>query len=95
MTGSSLPAEAFPVRDYIEGELLIRKWTTADLARAMGVELSIVDELMAGTLDLHLGTAVKLGRAFGTSGQVWINLQNEYRRWEKRQRANGESDGVE
>ncbi|MDP7151346.1 MAG: HigA family addiction module antitoxin [Paracoccaceae bacterium] len=44
-------------------------------ARAIGVPRTRVERLVAGTTGITPDTALRLGRALGTSAQFWMNLQ--------------------
>ena len=48
------------------------------LAKAMGVPRTRVERIAAGTTAITADTALRLGKALGTSAQVWLNLQNRY-----------------
>lgn len=75
---------AFPVWDYIQDEMDARGWTLKDLADRMGSEIeeaTLAIGMSSKTLrGLRLGsyTADALGKAFGTSGKLWLNLDNAY-----------------
>lgn len=83
------PAEVFPVGHYIAEELEARGWSDVDLARRMGgdnpaVDLLCVQMLLAvhdPNLILDESTARKLARAFGTSHELFLNLDAYYRRY--------------
>jgi addiction module HigA family antidote len=48
------------------------------LAKAMGVPRTRVERIVAETTGITADTALRLARAFGTSAQLWLNLQNRY-----------------
>ena len=48
------------------------------LAKAMGVPRTRVERITAETIGVTADTALRLGRALGTSAQLWLNLQNRY-----------------
>jgi len=73
------PAEVFPPGDFIREELEARGWEQRDLAEIMGRPERVVSELIAGKRSLTAETAQQLGEAFGTSAQVWLNLESTYR----------------
>lgn len=84
-------AECFPVWDYIEEEMDARQWNRMDLARNMGgnidVNLIVLDflEYMPDETRVTLEdeTANKLGKAFGTGPELWLNLHTAYMAWLK------------
>jgi addiction module HigA family antidote len=48
------------------------------LAKAMGVPRTRVERIAAEAIGVTADTALRLGRALGTSAQLWLNLQNRY-----------------
>jgi HTH-type transcriptional regulator/antitoxin HigA len=73
------PAEVFPPGDFIREELEARHWTQGDLAAVLGRPVSAVNEIINGKKRITAETAKAIGAAFGTSAQVWMNLENTYR----------------
>ena len=86
-----VPAEVFPVGDFIREEMEARGWSTRRLALAMGGTTADETRTNHCTVDLllhvtesddYLGEdeAQKLGRAFGVSGKIFLALDEAYRR---------------
>ena len=73
------PAEVFPPGDFIAEELEARGWTQGDLARILGRPLQAVNAIIRGKKAITPETAVGLGAAFGTSAEIWLNMENSYR----------------
>ena len=48
------------------------------LAKAMGVPRTRIERIAAESTGITADTALRLGRALGTSAQLWLNLQNRY-----------------
>lgn len=48
------------------------------LAKAMGVPRTRVERIAAEAVGITADTALRLGKALGTSAQLWLNLQNRY-----------------
>jgi addiction module HigA family antidote len=48
------------------------------LAKAMGVPRTRVERIAAEAIGISADTALRLGKALGTSAQLWLNLQNRY-----------------
>jgi antitoxin HigA-1 len=48
------------------------------LAKAMGVPRTRVERIAAETIGITADTALRLGKALGTSAQLWLNLQNRF-----------------
>lgn len=70
--------EAFPPGEYIREELVERGWTQIDLADILGRPAQVVNEIIAGKRSITVETARGLGEAFGTSAQLWMNLEASY-----------------
>ncbi|MGA8574354.1 MAG: HigA family addiction module antitoxin [Candidatus Cybelea sp.] len=49
--------------------------TQGDVAEALGVDRTSLNELLNGRRNVTTEMALRLGHAFGTSAQYWINLQ--------------------
>jgi len=82
-------AEAFPPAEYIRDELAARGWTQTDLARVLGRPLQFVNALCNGKKQITPEAAWGLSQAFGTSPQVWLNLQSTYQLWMTRPKSDG------
>jgi HTH-type transcriptional regulator/antitoxin HigA len=72
-------AEAFPPGDFIREELEARGWLQADLAEILGIQPSVVSALVQGKKAVTPEIAKALAAAFGTSAQLWMNLESTYR----------------
>jgi addiction module HigA family antidote len=48
------------------------------LAKAMGVPRTRIERIASETTGITANTALRLGRALGTSAQLWLNLQNRH-----------------
>jgi HTH-type transcriptional regulator/antitoxin HigA len=72
-------AEVFPPGEFIKEELEARGWAQDDLAEILGRPTRLVNELIAGKRGITPETAKGLGEAFGTSAQLWMNLESAYR----------------
>lgn len=73
------PAEVFPPGDFLRKELEARGWTQTDLAEILGRPVSMVNEIIAGKRGISPETARGLAAAFGTSPELWMNLESAYR----------------
>ena len=63
----------------IKRELKARGWTLKELAEIMGRPESKISPLIRGTMRITPRTAIELAEVFGTSADVWINLEARYR----------------
>lgn len=79
MNTTNMPAEVFPPGEFIREELEERGWTQEDLAEILGRSLRLVNEIIMGKRGITPDTANALGAAFGTSAQLWMNLESAYR----------------
>lgn len=52
--------------------------TQMKLAKALGITFRTVNEIVNERRNLSPEMAVKLARYFGTSEEVWLNLQNQH-----------------
>jgi len=48
------------------------------LAKVMGVPRTRVERIAAESIGITADTALRLGKALGTSAQLWLNLQNRF-----------------
>jgi HTH-type transcriptional regulator/antitoxin HigA len=70
--------EAFAPGEYIREELDARGWSQLDLADILGRPPQAVNEIINGKRSITPDTARALGEAFGTSAQLWMNLESAY-----------------
>jgi HTH-type transcriptional regulator/antitoxin HigA len=73
-----VPAEVFLPGEYIQDELEARGWSQSDLAEILGRPVRLVNELIAGKRGITPETARGLAEAFGTSAEMWLNLESRY-----------------
>jgi HTH-type transcriptional regulator/antitoxin HigA len=79
MTDVLVPAEAFLPGDYLRDELVERGWSETEFADILGRPVQAVSEILNGKKEITADTAIALGEAFGTSPELWLNLQAAYR----------------
>jgi addiction module HigA family antidote len=66
------------------GEVLLEEFlkplkiTQYRLARRLGIPESRVSEIVNGERGITADTALRLARFFGTSHELWLNLQDRY-----------------
>lgn len=73
------PAEVFSPGEYIRDELDARGWTQADLAEILNRDVAGVSQVLTGKRRITPETATGLAHAFGTSAEVWLNLDARFR----------------
>jgi len=52
--------------------------SAAELARTLGVPANRISQVIAGKRAITADTALRLARYFGTSPDLWMNLQKTY-----------------
>lgn len=68
-----------PPGAFIREELQKRGWGQADLAKIIGRPLPAVNEVIKGKRQLLPEMAVALGKAFGTTPDLWLHREAAYR----------------
>lgn len=71
-------AETFHPGIFIEEELEARGWTQIDLAEILGRDTRLVSEIISGKRTISPETAIGLSDAFGTSAELWMNLESSF-----------------
>jgi addiction module HigA family antidote len=56
--------------------------TQVELALALGISRVRYSEIASGKRGITMDTAFRLGRVFGTSPQLWLNIQLMYDIWQ-------------
>lgn len=74
----TIVAEPFSPGEIIQRELDAREWTQDDLAEAMGCTRENVNGLLQARGAINTEIAQELATAFGTSAELWLNLQSSY-----------------
>ena len=52
--------------------------SAAELARTLGVPANRISQIIAGKRAISADTALRLARYFGTTPDLWMNLQKSY-----------------
>jgi len=73
-----VPAQAFSPGEFLRDELEERGWTQDELAKIISRPPRLVSEMIAGKRGITPETAHELAAAFGTSAQLWMNLDAAY-----------------
>ena len=71
-------AEAFLPGEFIREELEARDWGQIDLAEIVGRPPNIISDIISGKRSISPEIAQELSSAFGTSAELWLNLQSAY-----------------
>lgn len=67
--------QAFPPGEFIADEIEARGWSQVDLAKILGRPFQHVNLLVRGKRRVNAPIASELAAAFGTSVELWLNLQ--------------------
>ena len=78
-----IPAEGFPVGEYIVEEIKERHWSIKRLAELSGIDKRHLQDIIAGRVRVDAISAERLGNTLGTSAIMWINLDMAHRHWQK------------
>jgi len=63
----------------IRREIDARGWTQEDLARIMDRPVQVISEIVSGKKQITPETALGLAAAFGTSAEMWLQMEAKYR----------------
>lgn len=85
MSWNPRPGFVPPPGETIADALEDRGWTQEDLAQIMGRPLNAINAIIRGRKQITAETAVGLGEAFGTSAELWSNLEAQYQLHRARQ----------
>jgi HTH-type transcriptional regulator/antitoxin HigA len=76
---SKTPAQVLPPGEFIREELEARDWSQVELAQILGKPTQAVNEVLLGKRGITPDMALALAEAFGTSAELWMNLETSYR----------------
>ena len=85
MSASLIPARVPAPGRIIRRELEARGWTQKDLAHIMDRPEQAISQIVRGRKRVTPETALELASAFGTSADVWLNLEANYQLHRARQ----------
>jgi HTH-type transcriptional regulator/antitoxin HigA len=72
------PARVVAPGRIIRRELEARGWTQKNLAKIVGRPEQTISNIISGRKRITPETALQLAEAFGTSPELWINLETQY-----------------
>lgn len=84
-TTTFTPAEVFPPGEYLRDELDERGWTVTEFAGIVDRPIQAISEILNGKKEITTETAFEFSEALGTSPDLWLNLQTNYRLFLARQ----------
>jgi HTH-type transcriptional regulator/antitoxin HigA len=79
MTETLKPARPILPGRILKQELEAHGWTQKDLAAILGRPEQAISEIISGTKQITPETSLALAQAFGTSPELWYNLEANYR----------------
>lgn len=71
-------ANAIPPGEFIKDELDARGWIQKDFASIIERDTRTVSDLITGKRPVTTDLAILIGEAFGTSAELWLNLESKY-----------------
>ncbi len=72
------PAEGFSPGDFILEEITARGWSQEDFAKIINKPLPTVNKIIKGKTAIIPEVAKRIGAAFGSSPQFWMNLETSW-----------------
>jgi addiction module HigA family antidote len=73
------PANAVHPGEILRDEFMVPLGlNSADLARSLHVSVPRINDIVRERRAITADTAMRLARYFGTTAQLWMNLQSEY-----------------
>jgi addiction module HigA family antidote len=73
-----MPITAIHPGEHLAEELKAVDMSASELARKIAVPTNRVTRILNGTRGVGGDTALRLAHSFGTSAQLWLNLQTHY-----------------
>jgi antitoxin HigA-1 len=73
-----MPITAIHPGEHLAEELEVLGMSAAELARQLQVLTNRITSILNGQRAVTGDTALRLGHFFGTSAEVWLNLQSPY-----------------
>lgn len=76
--GAEIEIEAFHPGEFLLHEIESKQIQKKDFASEIGIFPNNLSLIFAGKRDISASLAIKIGKALGTSGELWYNLQSAY-----------------
>ena len=89
-----IPAEGFPPGEYLKDELEAREWTQIDLAKIIDRPPRTISDIINNKRGISTETAMDFAAAFGTSADLWLNLETNYQLFKASQKERSERDEI-
>ena len=75
---SATNPERFHPGQYVGDEMEERGWSIETMMERSQLRRHVLEEIISGTRRVTWLTAYRLGNAFATSSQVWMDLQKSF-----------------
>jgi addiction module HigA family antidote len=62
------------------------KLTVTDAAESLGITRKTLSELINGRSGISTSMALRLSKAFGTTPELWLNMQQNYNLWKAKKK---------
>jgi len=72
------PARLVPIAQILTEEIHARGWTIQQFAEELDLDEQLAQGLFFGAYRMHPDLADRVGKAFGTSGEMWTNFFRPY-----------------
>lgn len=76
--GAEIEIEAFHPGEFLMEEIEFRQIQKKDFANQIGIFPNNLSLIFAGKRDISAPLAIKIGKALGTSGEMWFNMQSAF-----------------
>lgn len=60
----------------------LERYTQKQFSKDSGINPRTINEIIRGKRPITHATAKKIAKAFGTSAQLWVGMQQEYDLWQ-------------
>ena len=84
LTENMFPSNLIHPGEYIKDEILSRGITQRQLAEKIGMQPSILNEIINGKRSVNIEFSMLLEAALGIDADIWIRLQNIYNKQKAR-----------
>ena len=78
-----IPAEAFPMGEYLYDEIVERDWSIQELADKSGLTADYLRTVILSEATLTKPAAEAIAQATDTKASTWLDLQKTYAIWSK------------
>lgn len=67
--------------EFIREVLVERRWTVKELSKRSGISYDLLRGVISGVLRINADKAIKLGKAFDHSPELWTDVQRDHDLW--------------